>query len=212
MDIRITDHDDIWIDGKQYVSLEKANRLAQEAGAIDYDRIQSVVENNVKSILTATNNTIGAFLGVPEITADELRAFCKKSNLVVCDNTVLDERLASQYDLGYKAGSKDANARFNILDVQRQKDLEELRAAHANLKIEFVKRLYEGLDAWAKGHKIGYTADDFAWIKLGIDAAKEVIKSLLTPNEIRSLFGLSPIPSPEAQSDKPAGDGCGFVD
>jgi hypothetical protein len=74
-----------------------------------------------------------------------------------------------------------------------------------------VTKIYEGLIEWIQENKIGYTADDFAWIKMGIDAAKEVIKSLLTPNEIRSLFGLPAIPSPEAQGDKPAG-GCGFVD
>ena len=196
MDIRITDHDDIWIDGKQYVSLEKANRLAQEAGAIDYDRIQSIVENNVKSILTATNGTISAYLGAPKTTDEQFEEYCKTRNLCV----VGAETLSQRYDEGYKAGSKDANARFNILDVRRQKDLEELRAAHANLKIEFVKRLYEGLDAWAKGHKIGYTADDFALVKMGISAAEEVIRSQLTLNEYRRVFDLPEVPSNEGGS------------
>ena len=196
MDIRITDHDDIWIDGKQYVSLEKANRLAQEARAIDYDRIQSIVENNVKSILAATNGTISAYLGAPKTTDEQFEEYCKTRNLCV----VGAETLSQRYDEGYKAGSKDANARFNILDVQRHKDLEELRAAHANLKIEFVKRLYEGLNAWAIGHKIGYTADDFALVKIGIGAVEEVIRSQLTLNEYRRVFDLPEVPSNEGGS------------
>ena len=209
MDIRITDHDDIWIDGKQYVSLEKANRLAQEAGAIDYDRIQSIVENNVKSILAATNGTISAYLGAPKTTDEQFEEYCKTRNLCV----VGAETLSQRYDEGYKAGSKDANARFNILDVQRQKDLEELRAANASLKIEFVKSIYTGLDDWAKYHKIGYRSDDFAFVKTGIDAAKEIIRSLLTLNEFRRVFDLPEVQSTEAQGDKYiAGDGCGFVD
>ena len=182
MDIRITDHDDIWIDGKQYVSLEKANRLAQEAGAIDYDKIKTIVAEAVKT---------------SDITEEQVRAFCEARNWTIYDKALLDDRLESQYRLGYTAGSKDANARFNILDVQRQKDLEELRAAHANLKIEFVKRLYEGLDAWAKGHKIGYTADDFVLVKIGIGAAEEVIRSQLTLNEYRRVFDLPEVPSNE---------------
>ena len=198
MDIRITEHDDIWIDGKQYVSLEKANRLAQEAGAIDYDRIQAIVAEAVKT---------------PDITEEQVRAFCKARNWTIYDNALLDDRLASQYDLGYKAGSKDANARFNILDVQRHKDLEELRAVNASLKVEFVKSIYTGLDGWAKYHKIGYTTDDFAFVKTGIDAAKEVIRSLLTLNEYRRVFDLPEVQSTEAQGDKyTAGDGCGWVD
>jgi hypothetical protein len=192
MDIRITDHGNIWVDGKQYIGLDRMNQLLQEKGAIDYDRIQSIVYDQLVKAL-----------GVPEITDDQFEEYCKKRNLCV----VGAETLSQRYDEGYKAGSKDANARFNILDVQRHKDLEALRAAHANLKIEFVKRLYEGLGNWAKEHKIGYTADDFVLIETGIDAVKEVIQSQLTLNEMRRVFD-----SVKFKPDKPAGDGCGFVD
>ena len=201
MDIRITDHDDIWIDGKQYVSLEKANRLAQEAGAIDYDRIQTIVYDQLVKAL-----------GVPEITEEQVTAFCKKRNRAVCDKELLDERLASQYRLGYNEGAKDADERFEALKVKFNEDLGALKVANSRLKVDFVNKIYEGLIKWIQDNKIGYTADDFALIKTGIDVARTVIQSLLTPNEIRSLFGLPAIPSPEAQDDKPAGDGCGFAD
>lgn len=197
MNIRITDHGNIWVDGKQYIGLDRMNQLLQERGAIDYDKIKAIVAEAVKT---------------PDLTEEQVTAFCKARNWAIYDNALLDDRLESQYRLGYTAGSKDANARFNALDVQRQKDLEELRAVHANLKIEFVKRLYEGLDAWAKEHKIGYTADDFALVKTGISAVEEVIRSQLTLNEYRRVFDLPEVSSTEAQGDKYVSDGCGFVD
>ena len=197
MDIRITDHGNIWVDGKQYISLDRMNQLLQEKGAIDYDRIQAIVAEAVKPA---------------EITEDQVVEYCKRRNFAIYASELIDERLASQYRLGYNEGAKDADERFEALKVKFNKDLEALKTANSKLKVDFVNKIYEGLIEWIHDNKVGYTADDFAWIKLGIDAAKEVIKSLLTPNEIRSLFGLPPIPSPEAQGDKPAGDGCGFVD
>ncbi len=196
MDIRITDHGNIWVDGKQYIGLDRMNQLLQEKGAIDYDRIQSIVYDQLVKAL-----------GVPEITDDQFEEYCKKRNLCV----VGAETLSQRYDEGYKAGSKDANARFNILDVQRFKEREEFRAAYSRLKVDFANEIFEALIKWIQENKIGYTSDDFALVKTGIDAVRDVIQSLLTPNEIRSLFGLPTIPSPEAQGDKPAG-GCGFVD
>lgn len=197
MDIRITDHGNIWVDGKQYIGLDRMNQLLQEKGAIDYDRIQAIVAEAVKT---------------SDITEEQVRAFCKARNWTIYDNALLDDRLASQYRLGYHAGAKDADERFEVLKVKFNEDLGALKTANSKLKVEFVNKIYEGLIEWIQSNKIGYTADDFALIKTGIDAAKEVIKSLLTPNEIRSLFGLSPIPSPETKGDKPTGDACGFVD
>lgn len=197
MDIRITDHGNIWVDGKQYIGLDRMNQLLQEKGAIDYDRIQAIVAEAIKT---------------PDITEEQVRAFCKARNWTIYDKALLDDRLAFQYHLGYNEGAKDADERFEALKVKFNEDLGALKTANSRLKVEFVNKIYEGLIEWIHDNKVGYTADDFARIKLGIDAAKEVIKSLLTPNEIRSLFGLPPIPSPETQGDKPAGDGCGWVD
>jgi len=197
MDIRITDHGNIWVDGKQYIGLDRMNQLLQERGAIDYDRIQAIVAEAVKT---------------PDITEEQARAFCKARNWTIYDNALLDDRLASQYRLGYHAGAKDADERFEALKVKFNEDLGALKTANSKLKVDFANEIFEGLIKWIQENKIGYTADDFALIKTGIDAARSVIQSQLTPNEIRSLFGLPAIPSPEVQSDKPAGDGCGFVD
>jgi hypothetical protein len=201
MDIRITDHGNIWVDGKQYIGLDRMNQLLQEKGAIDYDRIQSIVYDQLVKAL-----------GVPEITEEQVRAFCEGRNWTIYDKALLDDRLASQYRLGYNEGVKDADERFEALKVKFNEDLRALRAANSRLKVDFANEIFEGLIKWIQENKIGYMSDDFALVKTGIDAARAVIQSLLTPNEIRSLFGLPAIPSPEAQGDKPAGDGCGFVD
>jgi hypothetical protein len=192
MDIRITDHGNIWVDGKQYIGLDRMNQLLQEKGAIDYDRIQAIVAEAVKT---------------PDITEEQVRAFCKARNWTIYDKALLDDRLASQYRLGYNEGAKDADERFETLKVKFNEDLGALKTANSKLKVEFVKRLYEGLGNWAKEHKIGYTADDFVLIETGIDAVKEVIQSQLTLNEMRRVFD-----SVKFKPDKPAGDGCGFVD
>jgi hypothetical protein len=192
MDIRITDHGNIWVDGKQYIGLDRMNQLLQEKGAIDYDRIRAIVAEAVKPA---------------EITEDQVVEYCKRRNYSIYASELIDERLASQYRLGYNEGAKDADERFETLKVKFNEDLGALKTANSKLKVEFVKRLYEGLGNWAKEHKIGYTADDFVLIETGIDAVKEVIQSQLTLNEMRRVFD-----SVKFKPDKPAGDGCGFVD
>lgn len=167
MDIRITDHDDIWIDGKQYIGLDRMNQLLQERGAIDYDKIQAIVAEAVKT---------------PDITEEQVRAFCKARNWTIYDNALLDDRLASQYDLGYKAGSRDANARFNILDVQRHKDMEELRAARASFKAELLKKFKTGVEKWVTQHKDEFCTDSFPLLRAGITVCKMTLEALLEDN------------------------------
>ena len=198
MDIRITDHGHIWVDGKQYIGLDRMNQLLQEKGAIDYDKIKTIVAEAVKT---------------PDITKEQVVEYCESRNWTIYDKALLDDRLASQYRLGYNEGAKDADKRFEALRVKFDKDLGALKTANSRLKVEFVKRIYKGLGDWIKEHKIGYMADDFTLVATGIAAAKEVIQFLLTPNEMRGVYDLPAIPSLKAQDDKPAaGDGCGWVD
>lgn len=98
MKIDIADKDHIWIDGVQFVSLNRMNQIVQEKGTIDYDRIQSIVENNVKSILAATNGTISAYLGVPKFTDDQFEEYCKTRNLCVVGAETLSQRYNEGYD------------------------------------------------------------------------------------------------------------------
>lgn len=197
MKIDIADKDHIWIDGVQFVSLNRMNQIIQEKGAVDYDRIQTIVYDQLVKAL-----------GVPEITEEQVAAFCKKRNRAVCDKELLDERLASQYRLGYNEGAKDANERFEALKVKFNEDLEALKTANSCLKVEFVKKIYAGLDEWIHETKLAYSAEEFDLIMKGINAIKDVLTSLLTPNEQRRIMGLPEIKSPKF---KPGG-GSGWVD
>jgi len=146
MDIRITDHGNIWVDGKQYIGLDRMNQLLQEKGAIDYDRIQAIVAEAVKPA---------------EITEEQVRAFCEARNWSIYNKAFLDDRLAFQYDLGYKAGAKDASERFEVL------------------KTELLKKFKTGVEKWAAQHKDEFCTDSFFLLRAGITVGKMTLEALL---------------------------------
>jgi hypothetical protein len=146
MDIRITDHGNIWVDGEQYIGLDRMNQLLQEKGAIDYDRIQAIVAEAVKT---------------PDITEEQVAAFCKKRNRAVCDKELLDERLASQYRLGYNEGAKDADERFKVL------------------KAELLEKYKTGIEKWTAQHKDEFCTDSFFLLRAGITVGKMTLEALL---------------------------------
>ena len=153
MDIRITDHGNIWVDGKQYIGLDRMNQLLQEKGAIDYDRIQTIVYDQLVKAL-----------GVPEITEEQVTAFCKKRNLAVCDKELLDERLASQYRLGYNEGAKDADERFKVL------------------KAELLEKFKTGVEDWVTHHSLEFSPSNFPLVRAGITVGKQTLEALLKDN------------------------------
>lgn len=146
MDIRITDHGNIWVDGKQYIGLDRMNQLLQEKGAIDYDRIQAIVAEAVKPA---------------EITEDQVVEYCKRRNFAVLDKALLDDRLASQYRLGYNEGAKDADERFKVL------------------KAELLKKYKIGVEKWAAQHKDEFCTDSFPLLRAGITVGKMTLEALL---------------------------------
>jgi hypothetical protein len=146
MDIRITDHGNIWVDGKQYIGLDSMNQLLQEKGAIDYDRIQAIVAEAVKT---------------PDITEEQVRAFCKARNWTIYDKALLDDRLASQYRLGYNEGAKDADERFKVL------------------KAELLKKYKTGIEKWVAQHKDEFYTDSFSLLRAGITVGKMTLEALL---------------------------------
>jgi hypothetical protein len=150
MKIDIADKDHIWIDGVQFVSLNRMNQIIQEKGAVDYDRIQTIVYNQLVKAL-----------GVPEITEEQVAAFCKKRNRAVCDKELLDERLASQYRLGYNEGAKDADERFEAL------------------KVELLEKYKTGIEKWTAQHKDEFCTDSFLLLRAGITVGKMTLEALL---------------------------------
>ena len=150
MKIDISDKDHIWIDGQQFVSLTRMNQLLQEKGVIDYDRIQIIVYDQLVRAL-----------GVPEITEEQVVEYCKKRNRAVCDKELLDERLASQYRLGYNEGAKDADERFKVL------------------KAELLKKYKTGVEKWVAQHKDEFCTDSFPLLRAGITVGKITLEALL---------------------------------
>lgn len=150
MKIDITDNDHIWIDGQQFVSLNRMNQIIQEKGAVDYDRIQTIVYDQLVKAL-----------GVPEITEEQVTTFCKKRNRAVCDKELLDERLASQYRLGYHAGANDADERFKVL------------------KAELLKKYKTSVENWVTQHKDEFCTDSFPLLRAGITVGKITLEALL---------------------------------
>lgn len=146
MDIRITDHGNIWVDGKQYIGLDRMNQLLQEKGAIDYDRIQAIVAEAVKPA---------------EITEEQVVEWCKRRNYSIYASGLIDERLASQYRLGYHEGVKDSGGRFEALKSQ--------------LLDKFFKRLAE----WTTQNKDRFYTSHFAYVENGLDAAREALEVIL---------------------------------
>jgi hypothetical protein len=146
MDIRITDHGNIWVDGKQYIGLDRMNQLLQEKGAIDYDRIRAIVAEAVKPA---------------EITEEQVVEYCKRRNYSIYASELIDERLASQYRLGYNERAKDADERFKVL------------------KAELLKKYKTGIEKWVAQHKDEFCTDTFFLLRAGITVGKMTLEALL---------------------------------
>jgi hypothetical protein len=122
------------------------NQLLQEKGAIDYDRIRAIVAEAVKPA---------------EITEEQVVEYCKRRNYSIYASELIDERLASQYRLGYNERAKDADERFKVL------------------KAELLKKYKTGIEKWVAQHKDEFCTDTFFLLRAGITVGKMTLEALL---------------------------------